>query len=223
MLAVMQGPDRADPTTLGVAARCPMADLHRGIQGLRLARIKTEHMPHLTRGGRGSLRLGIGPGLREAGATITDVELPLPLDTYQHLGGIISATEAYATYSDIVDNPNSHMAAPNRTRMARGAKITAAELIRIQRDRSRRSPTSRASSIAPMRSSCRRQPSPPLPLQTLTRPICACRATLGLATTLSLAALAVPMSLTPAGFPTSLQIVVRRFDDPLALAHRRGV
>ena len=34
---------------------------------------------------------------------------------------------------------------------------------------------------------------------------------------LSLAALAVPMSLTPAGLPTSLQIVVRRFDDPLAL------
>jgi aspartyl-tRNA(Asn)/glutamyl-tRNA(Gln) amidotransferase subunit A len=34
---------------------------------------------------------------------------------------------------------------------------------------------------------------------------------------LALAALSVPIGLSPAGLPTSLQIVVRRFDDPLAL------
>ncbi|MEM6495216.1 MAG: amidase family protein, partial [Pseudomonadota bacterium] len=34
---------------------------------------------------------------------------------------------------------------------------------------------------------------------------------------LELAALTVPINLTPTGLPTALQIVVRRFDDPLAL------
>ncbi len=34
---------------------------------------------------------------------------------------------------------------------------------------------------------------------------------------LELAGVSVPIDLSPAGLPTSLQIVVRRFDDPLAL------
>lgn len=216
MLAVMQGPDKADPTTLGVTAKCPLRDLHRGIQGLRLARIKTEHMPHITAEVAAAFDHALIQ-LREAGATITEVELPLPLDEYQHLGGIISATEAYATYADIVDNPNSHMAAPNRMRMARGAGVSAAELIRIQRDRAR--------AIADFEAVIDRADAIILPTAAFTAIALAdvdeadmrMSSHTRFGNYLALAALAVPMSLTPAGLPTSLQIVVRRFDDPLAL------
>ncbi len=216
MLAVMQGPDKADPTTLGVTARCPLRDLDRGIQGLRLARIRNDHMPHLTAEVAAAFDDALNQ-LREAGATITEIELPLALDEYQRIGGIISATEAYATYADIVDNPNSHMAAPNRLRMASGGKVTAAELIRIQRDR--------AQAIADFEVVIDRADAIVLPTAAFAAiPVAEVNETdmrmsshTRFGNYLSLSALAVPMSLTPANLPTSLQIVVRRFDDPLAL------
>ncbi len=216
MLAVMQGPDEADPTTLGVNFKCPLRDLHRGIEGLRLARIKTDHMPHLTSAVAQAFDHALNQ-LHEAGATITDVELPLPLDEYQHLGGIISASEAYATYSDIVDDMTSKMAAPIRTRMLRGADVTAAELVRIQRDRAR--------AINDFEAVIDRVDAIVLPTAAFTAiPISEVDETdmtmsshTRFANYLELAALAVPMSVTETGLPTSLQIVVRRFDDPLAL------
>ena len=173
-------------------------------------------MPHLTKEVAEAFDVALNQ-LREAGATITEVELPLPLDDYQHLGGVISATEAYATYADLVDNPNSHMAAPNRTRMASGAKVTAAELIRIQRDRTR--------SIAEFETVIDRADAIILPTAPITAiPVADVDETdmrmsshTRFGNYLELAGLAVPMNLSSDGLPTSLQIVVRRFDDPLAL------
>jgi aspartyl-tRNA(Asn)/glutamyl-tRNA(Gln) amidotransferase subunit A len=216
MLAVMQGPDNADPTTLGVVAKCPLRDLHRGIQGLRLARIKTEHMPHLTAEVATAFDRALNQ-LQEAGATITDVELPRELDDYQHLGGVISACEAYATYSDLVDDLQSKLATPIRMRMARGRAVTATELIRIQRDRSR--------AIADFEAVIDRADAIVLPTAGFTAIAMSdvdeadmrMSSHTRFGNYLELAALAVPMSLTPGGLPTSLQIVVRRFDDPLAL------
>ena len=216
MLAVMQGPDDADPTTVGVKAKCPLRDLNRGIRGLRLARIKAEHMPHLTSEVAQAFEHAVGQ-LREAGATITDIELPLALDDYQHLGGIISASEAYATYADLVDDPNSRMAAPNRMRMARGRTVTAAELIQIQRDR--------AKAVVEFDAVIDRVDAIILPTAAFAATAVADVDEMDMrmsshtrfANYLELAALAVPMSLTEAGLPTSLQVVVRRLDDPLAL------
>ncbi|MFY0612710.1 MAG: amidase [Hyphomicrobiaceae bacterium] len=216
MLAVMQGPDTADPTTLGVTAKCPLRDLHRGIQNLRLARIKTDHMPHLTADVAQAFDQALGQ-LREAGATITEVELPIALDDYQHLGGIISAAEAYATYADIVDDPSAPMAAANRMRMTRGHDISAAELIRIQRDRSRaildfEAVIDHADAIVLPTAAFAA-----IPVADVDETDMRMSSHTRFGNYLELAGLAVPMSLTPSGLPTSLQIVTRRFDDPLAL------
>lgn len=216
MLAVMQGPDPDDPSTLGVTGGCPLRDLDRGVQGLRFARIMTEHMPHMTAEVADAFDVALDQ-LREAGATITTCELPLPLDEYQHLGGIISATEAYASYHEIVDDPASLMAAPIRMRMSRGAGVTGAELVRIQRQRHR--------AVAEFEAVIDRVDAILLPTAAFTAIPSAevdetnmhMSAHTRFANYLELAALAVPMSLSPAGLPTSLQIVVRRFDDPLAL------
>lgn len=216
MLAVMQRPDPTDATTVSVTPKCPLRDLDRGIQGLRLARIRNEQMPHLTRQMAEAFDTALDQ-LRAAGAEIYEVDLPLPLDDYQYLGGIISATEAYATYADLVDDPTSKLAAPIRVRMARGAGISAAELIRIHRDRVR--------SIMEFETVIDRldaivlptTPMPALPLGQIDETDQSMSSHTRFGNYLELAALAVPMSLTANGLPTSLQIVVRRFDDPLAL------
>ena len=101
--------------------------------------------------------------------------------------------------------------------MARGAGFSAAELIRIQRDR--------AQSIAEFETVIDRAdaiilptvPFTAIPVANVDEADMSMSSYTRFGNYLELAALAVPMSLTPGGLPTSLQIVVRRFDDPLAL------
>lgn len=216
MLAVMQGPDIADPTTIGSPMKCPLRDLDRGISGLRLGAITTDAMPYLSEEMTAAFEVALNQ-LFDAGATVANCSLPMSFEDYQKYGSIISATEAYATYADMVDDPDAPMAEPNRKRMARGKNITAAERIRIERDR--------AQSIADFETVIDGFDAIVLPTTPFTAiPIAdvdESDMTYGnhtrFANYLELAGLSVPMSLTEAGLPTSLQIVTRRFDDPLAL------
>ena len=48
MLDVMQGHDRDDPTTHGVAPVDPLRDLERGIAGFRIGRLTDDQMPRMT-------------------------------------------------------------------------------------------------------------------------------------------------------------------------------
>ncbi len=216
MLAVMQGPDPADATTLGRDVTCPLRDIDRGVSGLRLARLKSEAMPYLSPEMSSAFEAALEQ-LREAGATIVDCDLPMALDEYQHLGSMISATEAYATYADLVDDESAPMGKPNRRRMARGKSIPAFEMVRLRRARERA-----IADFATVIDTADAIVLPTTPFAAI--PIAEvdeADLTYGnhtrFANFLELAALAVPMSLTPAGLPTSLQIVVRRFADPLAL------
>ena len=216
MLAAMQGPDQNDSTTIGITGKCPLRDLDRGISGLRIARINTGAMTYLSADMAAAFEAAVDQ-LREAGATITGCTLPMSFDDYQRIGGLISATEAYATYADIVDDPDAPMAEPNRQRMARGKEVGAAERIRIERDRARQ-----IADFETVIDGCDAIVLPTTPFTAIpVADIDESDMTYGSHTRfvnfLELAGLSVPMSLSPAGLPTSLQIVVRRFDDPLAL------
>ncbi|MCB1511427.1 MAG: amidase [Hyphomicrobiaceae bacterium] len=216
MLAVMQGPDPADPTTIGAPLVDPLRDLDKGVRGLRLARLADDMMPLMTGEVRASFEKAVAM-LREAGAIIGTVSLPRTLAEYQRRGGAISATEAYATYSDLVDDPNSGMATPNRTRMAVGKAISAADITTILRERD--------ADIAALPALLDNIDAVILPTAPITAIAIAdvneAEMSMSLHTRIAnyyaLAALALPIDLTPAGLPTSLQIVVRRYDDPLAL------
>ncbi len=102
-------------------------------------------------------------------------------------------------------------------RMARGKAVSAAELIRIQRDR--------AQAIADFETVIDRADAVILPTAAFTAIAVSdvdeadmrMSSHTRFGNYLELAALAVPMSVTETGLPTSLQIVTRRFDDPLAL------
>ncbi len=216
MLAAMQGPDNDDPTTLGHAFPCPIRQLNRGVQGLRLACLDLTEMPHLTDEMASAFEIAVGH-LREAGATITQTKLPLDYPSYQRLCGLVSSSESYATYAELVEDPTSQLGKPNRTRFTNGKSITAAELVRIRRERAtaiREFETVIDNIDAIILPTI---PMPAIPISEVDEGIMPMSILTRFVNYLELAALTVPISLTPSGLPTALQIVVRRFDDPLAL------
>ncbi len=216
MMAVMQFPDPADPTTLGRIGRCPLRDLDKGISGLRIGRIATDAMSYLSAEMAAAFDAALEQ-LRSLGATVVECTLPMPFDEYQRVGGLISATEAYATYANMVDDPTAPMAAPNRQRMAKGKDVTAAERLRVERDRARAIADvdvvmdTLDAIVLPT------TPFTAIPVADVNEDDMSYGNHSRFVNYLELAGLAVPMSLTAAGLPTSLQIVVRRYDDPLAL------
>lgn len=216
MLNVMQGRDPADPTTSDAPFVDAVSDLERGVSGLRLACLSYDAMPDLADDMRASFDKAVGL-LREAGAQITSITMPRTLDEYQRRGSAISATEAYTTYKDIVEDHASQMASPNRTRMSLGAKFSAADITQIRRDRAQDIRALPAlldnvdAIILPT------TPTTAIPIADVDETDGSMSTHTRLANYYDLAALAVPIELTPSGLPTSMQIVVRQFHDPLAL------
>ncbi len=216
MLAVMQGPDAADPTTLHTQARDPLPGLHRGVQGLRLARLSNADMPHLSPDMAAAFDRAVDL-LRQAGATIVDGAMPMPLADYQRIGSLISASEAYATYGDLADDPTSKLGPGNRARILRGKGVTAADYVRLCRQRQRAIADFEAVIDAVDAIILPTTPYAAPPIADVDEADMSYGTHARFVNYLELAGLAIPIGLTPAGLPTSLQIVVRRFDDPLAL------
>lgn len=216
MLAAMQGADNDDPTTLGHNFPCPVRQLHRGGDGLRLARLDLRDTPYLTSEMSDAFEVAV-QYLQDAGATITKTELPLDFPSYQRLSGLVSSSESYATYAELVEDPNSKLGQPNRIRFGNGKTITAAELVRIRRARSIaiREFESVIDNIDAI--ILPTIPMPAIPIAEVDESVMPMSILTRFVNYLELAALTVPINLTSSGLPTALQIVVRRFDDPLAL------
>lgn len=216
MLAVMQGTDPADPTTWDAPWVDAITGLDRGVSGLRLACLTDDAMPDLADDVRTSFMSGVNL-VREAGAEITTISLPRTLSEFQRRGGAISATEAYATYRELVDDPSSKMATPNRTRMALGKTFSAADITQIRRDRAediRALPALLDNIDAIILPST---PTTAIPIAAVDEADMSMSTHTRFGNYYELAGLSVPIELTPSGLPTSMQIVVRRYDDPLAL------
>lgn len=221
MFDAMQSRSSDDPTTLSNPCRLSAPGLNKGNQGLRLGVIQSEAMATMTPEVRDSFERALRL-LEESGATLGACSVPLEFSDYQHLSGLISATEAYATYQDIADDQSSSLAPPNRQRMLAGKSVSAAELIKIHRDR--------VNAIADFENVIDRfdalvlptAPTVAIPVADVDEADYSCSLYTRMANYLELSAIAVPVDLTPLGLPTSLQIVVRRFDDPLALRIAAG-
>lgn len=216
MLAVMQGSDPLDPSTTSVERVDPLTSLNRGNQGLRLGVLPYAAMPDLSDEMRESFEQAKRM-LLETGVTLADCSLPMTLAEYQRQGGTISAVEAYSRYSHLVDDADSLMATPNRERMRAGSTVSASELVKIWRTREQAIADFEHvigdfdAIVLPT------TPSTAIPIAEVDENNMSMSSHTRFANYLALAALSVPIGLSPAGLPTSLQIVVRRFDDPLAL------
>ncbi|MEM7777830.1 MAG: amidase [Pseudomonadota bacterium] len=216
MLQAMQGEDATDPSTVGVARQDPMADLNRGVSGLRLARLSDADLPRLTPDVKSAFESAVEQ-LVAGGAQIGEMSLPMGFLDIQQQANIIIATEAYSFHGALADDPTAPLNAPTRARMLAAQKVSGSQ--RALAERGRQAAISEFAAAFD-RFDALVLPAAPItaipvadvdeaqmPMSLYTR----------LANYLDLAGLVVPIGLSSHGLPTSLQIVVRRLDDPLAL------
>lgn len=216
LFAVMQGTDAGDETTLGIDPVDPMPELGRGVRGLRLGRIADRDLPLLSDEVRADFAAAVAR-LEALGAIVEPVQLPGELDTWGNLCGQFIAAECYANWQAFADDPGSGLAPPIRARMLSGRSISAAAYLQAL--------AARKEAIEGFLHSIDRLDAILLP--TIAFPampvadVDETRAPMAMYTRwvnyLNLAGLAVPTALSRDGLPMSLQIVVRRLEEPLAL------
>lgn len=217
LFAVMQGPEPSDATTMGgIMPVDPMADLERGIEGLRIGRIADTDLPEMDNGTRADFAAAVNR-LQSLGARVEPFAVPGSIDDWGNLCGQFIAAECYGAWQHLADDPNSGLADPIRARMLSGRRTGAAQYLQML--------ATRRQAIADFLAVFDRVdalvlPTIPLPAMPVAN-VDESRALMALYTRwvnyLDLAALAVPTALSAGGLPMSLQIVVRRLDEPLAL------
>lgn len=216
MLAAMQGHDPEDPSTDGVKPIDALTDLERGIAGLRIGRLRDADIAHCTAEVRADFKRAVRR-LEDRGARVEEIALPHPLADYTRRCGLMIAAEAYANYKALVDDEASGLAEPIRTRMAAARQIIASDHIALLWERRRH--------IAGFLAAIDRLdavvlptlPMPAIPVAEVDESVTPLGQNTRWVNYLELAGLAVPTSLSADKLPLSLQIVVRRFDDALAL------
>ncbi len=107
----MQGPDPADPTTAAIEPVDGMADLDRSIAGLRIARIGDADLPLMDAETRADFAAA-ADRLAGLGARLEPVTLPGSIDGWGNLCGQFIASEGYANWQALADDPASGLAPP---------------------------------------------------------------------------------------------------------------
>lgn len=134
LLGLLQGADPSDPSTLGRSCDDPMQPLRRGVAGLVLARLPAHE------------REGVDVDVLEAydaalellqglGAQIVDVRLPGSFAEQSARLTRIIATEAYANFGTLAEDPNARLNDVTRRRIAVGRDNSATQYLRLLRDR----------------------------------------------------------------------------------------
>lgn len=216
MFAAMQGHDPNDATTNGITPVDPFADLERGVRGLRIGRIADADMPIATAEMRADFAAAAGR-LRDLGASIEAIALPDTLEAYGAKCGFIITSEAYTNWRKYAEDPNSGLAAPIRGRMLGGRSINVADY--------RDARAAQKTAIAKFLSVMDRLdaiilptiPCPAIPVAEVDEAISLMAAHTRWVNYLDMCALSVPTAVSAGGLPMALQIVVRKFDDALAL------
>ena len=219
MLSVLIGPDPQDRATEHDQHMRPQDVLDRlddGIAGMRLGCLEARDLPLASEEVKADYAAALRK-LEELGARVVTCTLPERQDTYLSRVSKLVAVEGYGYYGELVENPNSGLAEPVRQRMLAGKGITSAQLEQL--DAQRRHDLHAAQSIFEGFDAIvlPTVPFAAMPLAEVDETAAPYAAHTRWANYLDLAGLAVPTALSTAGLPMSLQIVVRRFDDPLAL------
>jgi aspartyl-tRNA(Asn)/glutamyl-tRNA(Gln) amidotransferase subunit A len=214
LLQVMQGADPRDPRTQALRDADLLPTLHRGVRGLRLARIAPAERDGVATDVLTAYDHSVEQ-LAEMGAEIVDLTLPRRLRDY---ASSIASAQAYALLSDIVDNDEQPIDDAVRPRIRAGAAISSREYLGALAERERLKLEFAASVahvdalLAPV------MMTPAIPLaavdqSTLPTTILFTR----WVNFLDLCALAVPNGFTASGLPLSLRIVCRGGDEAMAL------
>ncbi|MBN9268112.1 MAG: amidase [Hyphomicrobium sp.] len=216
MFAAMLGHDPEDPSTEDFRPVDPLRDLEKGVAGLRIGRIVDEDLTLTTEEVRADIAKSAST-LEKLGARIEPFKMPQSFESFTRATGIIIASEGYANWRKLIDDPKSGMADPIRTRFLGGKTISAADYLDVIQERGKAidgflSAMDRLDALI--------LPTIPFPAIAIAE-VDETKSPMAhftrWANYLALASLAIPTALSKSKLPMSLQIVVRRFDDSLAL------
>lgn len=216
MVSVMQGEDQDDPSTVGISRGDPLEGLDKGLSGLKIGCLSDAGLVDATDDVRASFSDAIK--LFEAqGITPEPFDLPRDFADYQHAATSIISSDAYATHAAMADSNESPLNDTTRMRMLVGRDMTARDRVLAQRKRQ----TDIEAFLAMFdRLDALIMPTAPItaiPTADADEHNYSMSLYTRVSNYLELAALSVPIGFTTQGLPTSLQIIVRHLDDPLAL------
>jgi aspartyl-tRNA(Asn)/glutamyl-tRNA(Gln) amidotransferase subunit A len=221
LFEAMLGVDRRDVATWHVPSVHPLAAIEDGVKGLRIGFLTERDLA----GVEPDIRLQHDRAIADLtalGARFQEITLPLSVSEYLASGGDIMSVESYALLGGYVDRADSPVDPTIADRIRRGRDIGAAAYYRLLEDR-------RLAQIALLDAAAgfdafvapgsHRSPVPLAEVDESQPPNHFGR----LVNYLDLASLSVPAGLTPTGLPAGLQIIVRKFDDALALRIGRAL
>jgi aspartyl-tRNA(Asn)/glutamyl-tRNA(Gln) amidotransferase subunit A len=215
LLDALTGADGEDPATAAAPAVAPLAEIERGISGFRLGVLGAEDLVQVAPSIRDLFAQALGD-LEALGARIEEVRLPLSIGAYLAGGGDIMSAESYEHLGRYVEPAEGVVDAVIRARIMRGKDISRAAyaaLLEARRAAQTEFLVRLEGLDALVVPGCHRA-APPLSTVDETAPPNIFGRFVNF---LDLASLAVPIGLTGEGLPAGMQIVVRRFEDAVAL------
>jgi aspartyl-tRNA(Asn)/glutamyl-tRNA(Gln) amidotransferase subunit A len=212
---VIEGPDPNDPRTLGRPPAGPMANLRRGVRGLKLARMPAVERDHVAAEVLNAYDAALEV-LARLGAEIVAVELPRRFADYTQLTGRIIGAEAYSLIGELIDDPNLPIDEAVRPRIAIGRGVSARDYLGALREQAEAKEEFAAALgdadalLTPTTTTAA------VPLDTVDQSTTPAHFT-RFVNALDICALALPDGFTASGLPLSLQIVCRAYDEEMAL------
>lgn len=215
LLDCLAGPDPADPATDQAPALSAMAEIEAGLSGLRLAVLPEEELAATEPEVRGLFERALEE-LAALGARVARPALPSSIGDALSDAGEIMSREAFDHLGHLAVPDDSPLGPAVRARILHGREIDDCGYRRLL-DRRRGAQAAFLAALegfdALLAPACHRTPVPLDDVDELVPPNLYGR----FANYLDLASLAIPTGLTGNGLPAGLQVMVRRFADPLAL------
>jgi len=221
ILASLQGHDPDDPSTFGVQRQDPIIDLDRGAKGLLLRHPPLADLAAAEPGILVLFRQTLAE-FEAMGAVVEEKPLPRPFETYASLTANMTTVEAWGRYRPMVQQENSLVDPEIAKRMSRGATMNIADYLDYLEQRRVMQIEfdgyfSGADAVLLPTSPITAKPlegihDTPAPFGTFAR----------LANLMDLASISIPMGEVE-NLPSGLQIIVRRFADPMALRIARSL
>lgn len=216
MFAAMIGHDPDDPSTDDFRPIDPLRDIERGVAGLRIGRISDADLTLATDEVKADLANSAAM-LEKLGARIEPFKMPQSFESCTRATGVIIASEGYANWRALIDDPKSGIADPIRSRFLGGKTITAPDYLDVMRAREKSIDTFLAAMDRLDALILPTIPFPAMPVAEVDENQSPMAHFTRWGNLLALCGLAVPTALSKDKLPMSLQIIVRRFDDALAL------
>ena len=212
---LIQGRDSHDPLTWHAPADDPRSDLHRGVAGMRLARMPEYERDDVDDEVLAAYDASLAT-LAGLGATVVDVDLPRKFVPMGDLAGKIIAAEGHVWVGELVDDDSLPVDDDIRPRIRPGRDMSARDYIETQLERAavkREYAVALAGVDALLTPTVRTAAPVVADIDQSTTAAIFTR----LVNVIDCCALVVPNGMTAGGLPLSLQIVCRGHEEATAL------